>query len=126
MTYDCPMKNYRQRMGAWGEQAATDYLIRQGYIILTRNFRTPHGEIDILALHGDLLVFVEVKTRTSRAYGYPEDSVTLRKQEHMLAAAEHYLQGHPEAGENWQFDVISVEHGSDRAPVITHFENVIA
>ena len=113
-------------MGAWGEQAAVDYLSRQGYTILTRNFRTPHGEIDILARQGDLLVFVEVKTRTSRAYGYPEDSVTPRKQEHMLAAAGHYLQDHPEAGENWQFDVISVERGPDRKPVITHFENVIA
>jgi putative endonuclease len=120
------MSNYRQRIGAWGEQAAADYLSRHGYTILIRNFRTPHGEIDIIARQGDLLVFIEVKTRTSHALGYPEDSVTPRKQEHMLAAAENYLQGHPDAGENWQFDVISVERGTDRVPVITHFENVIA
>jgi putative endonuclease len=120
------VSNYRQRLGAWGEQAAADYLSRQGYAILTRNLRTPHGEIDILARQGDLLVFVEVKTRTSRTFGFPEDSVTPRKQEHMLAAAGYYLQDHPESGDNWQFDVISIERGPDREPVITHFENVIA
>ncbi|MDP3183903.1 MAG: YraN family protein, partial [Anaerolineales bacterium] len=68
----------------------------------------------------------EVKTRTSHTFGYPEDSVTPRKQAHMLAAAEHYLQEHELDGD-WQFDVIAVEGSpGDQSPRITHFENVLA
>jgi putative endonuclease len=120
------MSNYRQRMGTWGEQAAADYLVRQGYAILERNVRTPHGELDIVARKDDLLVFAEVKARSSHSFAYPEDAVTPRKQEHMLMAAEHYLDLNPGSPDTWQFDVISVERGPDREPVITHFENVIA
>jgi len=118
-------QSQRRRMGRWGEDAAARYLEGGGYSILGRNLRTPRGEIDILASKEGLLVFVEVKARSSHSFAYPEDSVTPRKQAHMLAAAEHYLQDHPEAGESWQFDVIAVEGGPDRETVITHFENVI-
>jgi putative endonuclease len=119
------MSKQRQRIGRWGEDAAAEYLSARGYTILARNVRTTHGEIDIIARLEGLLVFVEVKTRTSSTFGYPEESVTTRKQAHMLAAAEHYFQEHPESGENWQFDVISVEGKPGGKPVITHFENVI-
>jgi putative endonuclease len=120
------MSNPRQRIGRWGEDTAAEYLSGRGYTILSRNVHTAHGEVDIVARLEDLLVFVEVKTRTSSTFGYPEESVTVRKQSHMLAAAEHYLQEHPENGENWQFDVIAVEGKPGGKPVITHFENVIA
>ena len=118
-------ESQRQRMGRWGEDSAACYLEQHGYDVLGRNLRTPGGEIDILACKDGLLVFVEVKARSSHTFAYPEDSVTPRKQAHMLAAAEFYLQEHPESGESWQFDVIAVERGPDREPVITHFENVI-
>jgi len=120
------MTNRRQQTGRWGEQAAAGYLEGRGYTVLARNLRTPHGELDIVARKLDLLVFVEVKTRSSHFFAYPEQAVTPRKLSHMLAAAEHFLQTHPEAGETWQFDVLAVECGPDREPVITHFENVIA
>ena len=97
----------------------------KGFSILDRNLRTAHGEIDIIALRDGLLVFVEVKTRTSHAFAYPEDSVNKRKQTFMLSAAEEYLQAHPESGESWQFDVIAVVGRPGVKPQIEHFENVI-
>lgn len=119
------MSTHRQALGRWGEEQAARYLQAGGYTVLRRNQRTPHGEIDLLACKDGLLVFVEVKTRSSHSFAYPEASVTPRKQAHMLAAAEHYLQEHPESGETWQFDVLAVERGPGGEALITHFENVI-
>jgi putative endonuclease len=116
----------KQVVGRWGEDAAAEYLAANGYKVLGRNIRTPHGEIDILASKDGLLVFVEVKTRSSHAFAYPEDSVTRRKQVFMLSAAEEYLQAHPDSGESWQFDVIAVEGTPGGNAQIEHFENVIA
>jgi putative endonuclease len=114
---------HNQRVGKWGEQIATDYLTKRGYEIVTRNARTPYGEIDIVAKQGEIVIFVEVKTRTSDKMGLPEDSITARKRKHMLAAAEHY------SAENeidhWQIDMIAVEGKPGSTPRITHFENAI-
>ncbi len=90
------VKSTRQRIGRWGEEQAAGYLARHGFEILEKNLRTPYGEIDLLASQGKTLVFVEVKTRTSMTFGTPETSITPRKQEHMVAAAQAYLQLHPE------------------------------
>ncbi len=119
------MSDRRQILGRWGEEAAAEYLSANGYTLLARNLRTSHGEIDIVASQGGLLVFVEVKTRSSHAFAYPEDSVTRRKQTYMLSAAEDYLTAHPESGESWQFDVIAVEGKPGGKAQIEHFENVI-
>jgi len=115
---------HNQQVGKWGEDAATEYLSQQGLEILARNARTPYGEIDIVAKQGDVTVFVEVKTLRSSQNFFPEQNVTARKREHMLAAAEHY------AAQNeinhWQIDVISIEGKSSLKPKITHFENAIS
>jgi putative endonuclease len=120
------MSNRRQVVGRWGEDSATDYLKANGYTLLARNVHSAHGEIDIVASKGGLLVFVEVKTRSSHAFAFPEDSVTRRKQAYMLSAAEDYLQAHPESGDSWQFDVIAVEGTPGGKALIEHFENVIS
>jgi len=119
------MSTSRQRTGRWGEDAAADYLNERGYTVHARNVRSAHGEIDIVASKEGLLVFVEVKTRRSHAFAYPEDSVTHRKQAYLLSAAEDYLQAHPESGDSWQFDVIAIEGKPGGKASITHFENVI-
>jgi putative endonuclease len=120
------MTTQKQAIGKWGEETAARYLERNGYTVLVRNFHTAHGEIDIVASKADVLVFVEVKTRSSHAFAYPEDSVTLRKQAYMLSAAEDYFQAHPESAESWQFDVIAIERKPGGKPELVHFENVIA
>ncbi len=119
------MSTRKQVVGRWGEDAAADYLTANGYTVLRRNVHSAHGEIDIVASKDGLLVFVEVKTRSSHTFAYPEDSVTRRKQAYLLSAAEEYLQEHPESGESWQFDVIAVEGTPGGKAQIEHFENVI-
>jgi putative endonuclease len=119
------MTGKTQATGQWGEEIATRYLNSQGYAILARNFHTAHGEIDIVASKETEIIFVEVKTRSSHAFAYPEDSVTRRKQAAMLSAAQDYLQTHPGIVESWQFDVIAIEGKPGGKPEIVHFENVI-
>ena len=120
------MSTPKQAFGHWGEDTACVYLESHGYTILGRNYHTAHGEIDIVASKAGVLTFVEVKTRSSHSFAYPEDSVTKRKQEHMLSAAAEYLQAHPESGESWQFDEIAIERRPGDTPEIVHFENVIS
>jgi putative endonuclease len=120
------MTTQKQAIGQWGEEIASHYLESKGYTICARNFHAAHGEIDIVASKEAALIFVEVKTRSSHAFAYPEDSVTLRKQAAMLSAAEDYLQAHPESAESWQFDVIAIERKTGGKPEIVHFENVIS
>src|SRR5215211_2106606 len=107
-----------QRIGKWGEDAVAAYLTARGYEILARNARTPYGEIDIIAKQDDITIFVEVKTLTSSKNFFPEQNVTARKREHMLACAEHY------AAENhidhWQIDVIAIEGKQGFAAKVTH------
>jgi putative endonuclease len=114
---------HNQKIGKWGEDAVTKYLVGRGYEIIVRNARTPHGEIDIVAKQPDIYIFIEVKTRTSNKMGLPEESVNLRKQAHMLACAEYYAAEN--AIDHWQIDVIAVEGTVGLEPKITHFENAI-
>jgi len=119
------MNTRRIKLGEWGEQTAAHYLAKQGYTLLGHNLRTPYGEIDLLALQADTLVFVEVKTRRSTSLGYPEISITAQKFSHMVSAAQAYLLEHPEHTLGWRIDVISIRHqGEGEAPEIVHFENV--
>jgi len=113
---------HNQLIGKWGEQAAADYLQQKGYIILEKNTRTPRGEIDIVASLEGFTVFVEVKARTSRKFGLPEDALTYRKLAHMRACAEYYAAKHEL--DSWQCDAIAVEGVPGVTPRIEHFENV--
>jgi putative endonuclease len=113
---------YRQQVGRWGEDAAAKFLQERGDEIIARNVRTPYGEIDLIARRADVVVFVEVKARTTRSMGLPEESITPRKLAYMLAAAEHYAAEHEI--DHWQLDAISVEGKPGGKPTITHFENV--
>lgn len=123
------VKTHQQRLGHWGETQAAQYLMGAGYEILTRNYRTPYGEIDLVSrqetLEGRVLVFVEVKTRSGQSFGYPEESITDRKLEHLLAAAQYYLQQHPNWEGGWRIDVIAIQHCKQCAPQIRHFENAL-
>ena len=117
----------RQALGRVGEYIVSAFLEKKGYTILERNWRTPYGEIDLIAQHGEVIIFVEVKTRASSSLGPPEISITPRKGEHMRCAAEHYIQQHPELTNDWRVDAVTVQiQAGDTPPLIDHFENVIA
>lgn len=114
---------HNQRVGHWGEETTAAYLGQRGYEIVARNARTPYGEIDIIARQGGMTIFIEVKTLTSSKNFFPEQNVTARKREHMLACAECYAAAH--GIDHWQIDVIAVEGKQGSQPIITHFENAI-
>ena len=108
---------HNKRLGAKGENRAANYLKANGYMIIERNFRTPFCEVDIIARKGDILAFIEVKTRLSESFGRPCEAVTPAKQRLYLRAAEYYFSARP-IDEIVRFDVIEVF--SDE---INHIEN---
>lgn len=82
---------FKQEYGKEGEEIAAKYLQEDGYKIIERNFLCKRGEIDIIALKYEQIVFIEVKTRTSIKYGLPSEAVTKEKLKHLYRAAEYYL-----------------------------------
>jgi putative endonuclease len=119
------MSRERQELGRWGENLAAQFLMERGYVILERNVRTAYGEIDLIVQKTNTIVFVEVKTRSSLAFGYPEEAITQGKMARMVNVAEAYLLEHPELeDEDWQIDVIAVHRFNSQEPKIFHFTNV--
>jgi putative endonuclease len=103
------MKGARKRLGDAGEEIATRELVRRGYVVRERNWRCPEGELDMVAEQGQMLVFVEVRTRRGDRFGTPEESITLAKRAHLIAAAQAYLQAHSLQDRDWRIDVVAVE-----------------
>lgn len=95
-------------IGNLGEQAAADYLCQAGYKLLAQKYRTKMGEIDIIALHQDTLVFVEVKTRRSTHCGFPAEAVTYRKRQKIINTALSYLTNTNQRTLYCRFDVIEI------------------
>ena len=108
--------------GKKNEKLAISFLKRRGYRIIKRNFRTPMGEVDIIAADGDIIVFVEVKARRSRQYGHPKFAVTPAKQRHLSIAALAYLKETRNTGARARFDVVTVRYAGDM-PVVEHIQN---
>ena len=110
-------------LGISGENLACDALSRQGYAILARRYRTRIGEIDIVAMDGPTLVFVEVKTRTSEEFGAPAEAVTRRKQRRIVTMARWYLSEHRLHGGLCRFDVVTVLCRRGLLPVVEVVKN---
>jgi len=111
----------RLSLGAWGEEQAAAYLLRQGLKILAYNFTTPVGEIDIIARSRRELIFVEVKTRRSQAYGAPCEAVGPRKQRQILRTAQWYL-AESKSPLQPRFDVIGVMPDASGGARIEHIQ----
>jgi putative endonuclease len=112
----------RQSFGLRGEELACEALKRRGYTILVRRYRTPHGEIDIVARQGVFLVFVEVKARQGDRFGDPEEAVTSLKQDRLVRMAADYLARHGLDEVPCRFDVVGISTVSD-PPTITVIED---
>jgi putative endonuclease len=97
-----------QILGAAGERAAEDLLKREGYVILTRNYRWPGGEADLVALDGLTVVFIEVKTRRSEEDGTPFEAVTRGKRRRVTLTAQHYMLRNHLTDRDARFDVVGV------------------
>ena len=108
--------------GYEGEHLALLHLKRLGYRIICRNYRCPLGEIDIIAQHRDVLVFVEVKSRRSQAFGSPKQAITPAKQHKLSQVAWHYLQKHNLTEAKARFDVVTVS-SIEKSPQFEVIEN---
>jgi putative endonuclease len=95
-------------LGQYGEELAADYLTERGYIIEQTNYRNQYGEIDIIARDGEMLCFVEVKTREDEALGSPFEAITVYKQRQIASMAQIYLNEKRLDGVNARFDVVGI------------------
>jgi putative endonuclease len=102
------MPDDRQILGAEGERAAEKLLRRRRYAIVERNYRCPAGEVDLIALDGLTIVFIEVKTRTQEGFGSPLDAVDRRKQRQIARAAKYFLSERHLHDRDARFDVVGV------------------
>lgn len=107
------MADRRAALGREGEDLACETLTRRGYVIVARRYRVRRGEVDIVAWHGETLVFVEVKARRSLACGSGADAVTWMKQHRLVTAAREYLARHRLGDCLCRFDVVSIRYRED-------------
>ena len=108
--------------GKQGEAVAMQYLQMHGYHILEANYRYQHAEIDLIALKGEMIIFIEVKTRSNLSFGEPETFVTYTKANLVMRAADHYIYAR-----DWQhdirFDVVAVTITPNGKISIKHIED---
>lgn len=103
------MKTKRET-GIQGEQFAAEYLKSQGRKIVAQNVRAPFGEIDLIVEDNETLVFVEVKTRHSKKFGYPEEAVSYFKKRKLIQLAQWYLMSRRITNKRVRFDVLAIEY----------------
>ena len=99
----------KKNLGIKGEKIALDFLKNKGMEILQTNFRYGHKEIDIIAKHNNVVVFIEVKTARSENFGTPEEKVDLRKQKQIIEVANFFIQNQPIGCEEFRFDVVAID-----------------
>jgi len=117
----------KRETGLKGEKLACEFLGKNGYDIIERNYRCPEGEIDVIARQKDALVFVEVRTKTSRKFGTPEESITPVKAARLRTLAARYGQSNKNLPEIWRIDVVAIQMNKDgRASRIEIIENAVS
>ena len=116
----------RHEVGINGEEAACDYLQRLGYKIYCRNFRSYFGEIDIIAIDENEIVFVEVKTRTQKNFGRPAEAVDINKKHHIYKTAEYFVLLNELENSFLRFDVIEIYMTRNNDMKISHIKNAIS
>lgn len=114
----------RHIIGKKGEDEAVKYLESKGYRVIERNFLCRQGEIDIIALDKNYIVFVEIKARTSTEYGLPSEAVTEKKLKHMVKAIQYYLYKRNLENENIRIDAIEVYVKQDKYE-LNHLKQII-
>ena len=120
----------RRGLGSWGERQARLYLEAQGYDVVAANFRTRHGEIDLVVRCGVELVFVEVKTRRGGTFGGPEESISPSRAERLALVAEEYMQSEGneryDSESEWRIDLVclNLDRGG-RLLSINHIPNAV-
>jgi putative endonuclease len=119
------VEEHRKTLGALAEKLAADHLQRKGFKILARNYRCRYGEIDVIAIDGKTLVFIEVRAKGSTGFGTPQESITRQKRLKIREVARYYLTNEVRKGSFCRFDVIAVqfEAGGRKVKEMEHIEN---
>ncbi len=112
----------RRALGAQGEAWAGEWYTERGYVVLDRNWRTRQGELDLVLEHDGIVVFCEVKTRTTDAFGAGVEAVTREKQQRIRRLAGEWLSAHDRAARGLRFDVVSILAPRDGPPTIDVYE----
>lgn len=117
----------RRDTGILGEQIACEFLGKNGYEIVEKNYRCAEGEVDIIAVQGDTLVFVEVRTKQSKRFGSPEESITPVKKERLRAVAANYGQNRDGLPVSRRIDMVAIEMDKKGKPSrIELIENAVS
>jgi putative endonuclease len=111
-------------IGKLGEDKACEYLREHGYKIIERNFRKGYGEIDIVAIYKQTLVFIEVKTRTSNQFGTPLEAITYWKLKSLIKTAQYYKMVHRNLPESLRIDAVAVILNGDEVQSIEITKNI--
>jgi putative endonuclease len=111
-------------LGRRGEDIAAATLTQRGYLIIDRNWRCPQGEIDIVAEDGEHTVFIEVKTRSSVAFGHPFEAVTAQKLARLRRLAAAWCAAHPDGRRHIRIDAVSVIAPAVGSPQVEHLTGV--
>lgn len=116
---------YQKLIGNRGEELAAKYLEDRGYQLLDEHYITRYGELDLVMLEAGMIVFVEVKTRTSQTFGTPEESITAKKLERIQNAGLLWMQANPDSPDDWRIDVIAIQLDHEKkVEDIQHYINV--
>lgn len=114
----------QKQLGKYGEKLAINYLIKQKYLIIAKNYTCRSGEIDIIAKDKNELVFLEVKTRNSLNYGNPVDAVNNYKKKHILETTRYFLYKNNLENSFIRFDVIEVYMKKNNKYFINQIRNI--
>ncbi len=111
-----------KNFGDFGERIAEKYLTQRSHVVIKKNYRTRYGEVDLICTKDDVTIFVEVKTRRSGLFGYPEDAISKKKMRRLVVTATHYMVNRYGP---WQIDVLAIMMSRDGRVDIRHFPNCI-
>ena len=120
------MSRWKKDLGEQGEDLALNYLQQKGYQLITRNFHSRFGEIDLIMQEKDDIVFVEVKTRTNRTFGTPLQSITPAKIQSLIKTVQYYKHLNPRSPDCQRIDIVTVEFDQNKQDlkVSQHIKNI--
>lgn len=124
MTGEKMSANKKQQIGQNGEQIAAEFLTANSYQVLAQNYRKNSGEIDLICLDNNEIVFVEVKTRTNLKYGTPELAVDQKKLMKIIETGLQYLQETQNQSLAWRVDVVAILLAQSGKPEISHYKGI--
>jgi len=118
-----PRPGGNKPLGDRGEQLAAGFLAERGWTVLHRNYRIGHREIDLVAKRGEVVAFVEVKTRGGLGYGHPLEAITRKKRREIQQVAAAWIEAHGTPAYTYRFDAVAILLPAGGEPVIEHVED---